>query len=304
MQPTDRFQIGSNTKSFTTVLSLLLQEDGVWSLDDPLSKWLPDQAAKIPNGDKITLRMLGQNNTGIPDYADAVIGEALQGDSLGQATLEQGYTPEELVDIGVQLREPNFAPGEGWEYSTTNFILLAMAAEQATGKSLEQLYQERIFDPLGMENSYLLQGVPEAVDFVRGYYTLKSGEAVDVSNWNGSQGWSGGSIVSTAEDMAKYAEGLASGSVFKDPASLEQLTTFGDGQVGPFSNYGLGVGVWSQEPFAWGHAGQTPGFQSLFAIYPEQDTRVVFFTNSGSCNVYSLPQIVAASPDLFTQELP
>jgi D-alanyl-D-alanine carboxypeptidase len=304
MQPTDRFQIGSNTKSFTTVLSLLLQEDGVWSLDDPLSKWLPDQVAKIPNGDQITLRMLGQNHTGIPDYADAVIGEALQGESLGQDTLEQGYTPEELVDIGVQLREPNFAPGEGWEYSTTNFILLGMAAEAATGKTLDQLYQERIFDPLDMGNSYLLQGVPEVVDFARGYYTLTSGEAVDVSNWNGSQGWAGGSIVSTAEDMAKYTEGLASGSVFKDPASLEQLTAFGDGQLGPFSNYGLGVGTWSQDPFAWGHAGQTPGFQSLFAIYPEQDTQVVFFANSGSCNVYSLPQIVSASPDLFTQELP
>jgi D-alanyl-D-alanine carboxypeptidase len=304
MQTTDRFQIGSNTKSFTTVLSLLLQEDGVWSLDDPLSKWLPDQAAKIKNGDQITLRMLGQNHTGIPDYADAVIGDALKGDTLDQASLEKGYTPEELVDIGVQLREPSFAPGEGWEYSTTNFILLGMAIEAATGKTLDQLYQERIFDPLGMENSYLLQGVPEVVDFARGYYTLPSGEAVDVSNWNGSQGWAGGSIVSTAEDMAKYAAGLASGSVFKDPASLEQLTAFGDGMVGPFSNYGLGVGIWSQEPLAWGHAGQTPGFQSLFAIYPEQDTQVVFFANSGSCNVYSLPQMVSVSPDLFTQKLP
>ncbi len=172
MQPTDAFQIGSNTKSFTTVLSLLLQEDGVWSLDDPLSKWLPEQAAKIPNGDQITLRMLGQNHTGIPDYADAVIGESLAGESLDQEVLEKGYTPEELVDIGVQLREPSFAPGEGWEYSTTNFILLGMAAEAATGKTLDQLYQERIFDPLGMENTYLLNDVPEDGSFVNGYYTL------------------------------------------------------------------------------------------------------------------------------------
>jgi D-alanyl-D-alanine carboxypeptidase len=304
MQPTDAFQIGSNTKSFTTVLALLLQEDGAWSLDDPLSKWLPEQAAKIKDGDKITLRMLGQNHTGIPDYADAVIGDALKADTLDQATLEKGYTPEQLVDIGVQLRAPNFAPGEGWEYSTTNFILLAMAIEKATGKTLEQLYKERIFDPLGMENTYLLNDVPEKGSFVNGYYTLTSGTAADVTNWNGSQGWAGGSIVSTIEDMAKYAAGLASGSVFKNPSSLEQLTAFGDGQVGPFSEYGLGVGTWSQDPFGWGHAGQTPGFQSLFAIYPEKDTQVIFFANSGSCNVYSLPQIVSASPDLFTQKLP
>lgn len=304
MQPTDAFQIGSNTKSFTTVLALLLQEDGVWSLDDPLSKWLPEQAAKIKDGDKITLRMMGQNHTGIPDYADAVIGDALKAETLDQASLEKGYTPEQLVDIGVSLREPSFAPGEGWEYSTTNFILLAMAIEKATGKPLDQLYMERIFEPLGMADSYLLNDVPEKGSFVNGYYTLTGGTAADVTNWNGSQGWAGGSIVSTVEDMAKYAAGLANGTVFKDPASLEQMTAFGDGAVGPFDAYGLGVGRWSQDPFAWGHAGQTPGFQSLFMIYPEQDARVVFFANSGSCNVYSVSNMINISPNLFTQELP
>lgn len=304
IQPTDSFQIGSNTKSFTTVLSLLLQEEGVWSLDDPLSQWLPEQAAKISNGDQITLRMLGQNHTGIPDYADWIIGDALKGESLDQASLEKGITPAEIVDYVVQNLKPSFAPGEGWEYSTTNFILLGMAAEAATGQTLDQLYQERIFAPLGMEATSLLNDVPAEGAFVNGYYTLENGTVVDVTNWNGSQGWAGGSIVSTAEDMAKYAAGLASGSVFADPASLEQLTAFGDGAVGPFSSYGLGVGTWSTEPLAWGHAGQTPGFQSLFAIYPEQDTRVIYFVNSGSCNVYNLTPFINASPDLFTQELP
>ncbi len=305
LQATDRLQIGSNTKSFTTLLALLLQEDGVWSLDDPLSKWLPDQAAKIQNGDKITLRMLGQNHTGLPDYADAVLGSAIEGDTFDQASLEKGYTPEELVDIGLQLKEPAFAPGEGWEYSTTNFILLGMAIEAATGKPLDQLYQERIFDPLGMDDSTLLNGLPEENSFVHGYWTMKDSEVVDVTSWNGSQGWAGGGIVSTAEDMAKYAAALASGSIFSDPASLEQMIAFGDGVVGGFDGYGLGVGRWSREPFAWGHAGQTPGFQSLFAIYPELDARVVFLTNSGSCHIgLYFMNILNASPDLFTQELP
>jgi CubicO group peptidase (beta-lactamase class C family) len=102
----------------------------------------------------------------------------------------------------------------------------------------------------------------------------------------------------------KYAKGLSDGSVFKDPSSLEQMTAFGDGQIAAFSGYGLGVGIWSQDPFGWGHAGQTPGFQSLFAIYPEKDTQVIFFANSGTCGVSSIPQMISASPDLFTQELP
>jgi len=180
-----------------------------------------------------------------------------------------------------------------------------MAIEAATGKPLDQLYQERIFEPLGMEKSYLLMGIPDQGSIAHGYWTMKNGEVVDVTSWNGSQGWAGGGIVSTAEDMAKYAAGLASGSVFSDPASLEQMTAFGDGTVAGFDGYGLGVGRWSSEPFAWGHAGQTPGFQSLFVIFPEQDTRVIFFVNSGSCHIgLYFMNILYSSPDLFTQLMP
>jgi D-alanyl-D-alanine carboxypeptidase len=295
----DAFEIGSNTKSFTTVLALQLQEEGVWSLDDPLIKYLPVQAAKLPYGDQVTLRQLAQNNSGIADYADPLMGGAIQND-----TIEKGYTPEELVDYVVQNLQPSFEPGQDWEYSTTNFILLGMAAETVTGKSLGELYQERIFQPLEMTKSFLLEGVPGKGQIVQGYYTDESGKVKNVTAWNGSQGWAGGSIVSTAEDMAKYAAGLSSGAVFKDPASLEQLLAFGDGVVAFFDGYGLGVGRFSREPFAWGHAGQTPGFQTLWAVYPDQDSRVVFLTNSGSCNVVALVSILNASPDLFTQELP
>jgi D-alanyl-D-alanine carboxypeptidase len=156
---------------------------------------------------------------------------------------------------------------------------------------------------LEMTNSFLLEGVPQKGQIVQGYYTL-NGEVKNVTAWNGSQGWAGGGIVSTAEDMAKYAAGLSSGALFKDPASLEQYLAFGDGFVAIFDGYGLGVGRWLREPLAWGHAGQTPGFQTLWAVFPEQNSRVVFLTNSGSCKVASLIPILTASPALFTQELP
>ena len=295
----DAFEIGSNTKSFTTVLTLLLQEDGIWSLDDPLAKWLPEQAAKLPYGDKVTLRQLAQNNSGIPDYANPIIGSSIRDD-----TIEQGYKPEELVDYVVKNLKPSFEPGQGWEYSTTNFVLLGMAIESATGKSLGDLYQERIFDTLGMKDSFLLEGVPEDGQIVQGYYTIEPGNVKKVTNWNGSQGWAGGGIISTAEDMAKYTVGLYSGVLFSDPESLKQFLAFGDGLVADFDGYGLGVGRWSREPLAWGHAGQTPGFQSLWAVYPDLDARVIFLTNSGSCRVNSILPILNASPDLFTQELP
>ncbi len=296
----DTFEIGSNTKSFTTVLALLLQEEGVWSLDDLLQTYLPEQAAKLTYGDEVTLRQLAQNHSGIPDYADPIIGNSILNNDF-----EHGYTPEELVDYAVENLETSFEPGQDWQYSTTNFILLGMAIEAVTGQSLADLYQVRIFDPLEMTNSFLLEGVPEEGQIVDGYYTLDDGEVINVTTWNGSQGWAGGGNVSTAEDMAKYAAGIASGALFQDPASLEQLLDFGDGFVGSFGGYGLGIGRWYEDPEVWGHGGQTPGFQTMWGVYPEQESRVIFLTNSGSCNVASvvLP-IMNASPDLFTQEMP
>lgn len=298
MQSDDRFEIGSNTKSFTVVLGLQLQEEGVWSLDDPLSKWLPDEAARIPNGEEITLRHLASNTSGVWDYADPLIGTLIEegGD------LEQAYTPDELIDYVVENGAPSFAPGEGAEYSSTNFVLLGEAIEAATGEVIADLYKDRIFDPLGMENSSLLEGVPEDGAIVNGYYTLPSGEVLNTTDENGSQMWAAGGIISTAEDMAKYAAALSAGMLFTDIDSFVQMTTFGDELVPPFLAYGLGVGKFSEEPLAWGHGGQTAGFQTLFAILPSSLTNVVLLTNSASCSVVGLMAIIQASPALLPTE--
>lgn len=295
----DAFEIGSNTKSFTVVLALQLQEQGVWSLDDPLQTYLPEQAAKFEYGNTVTLRQLAQNRSGIPDYANPIIGAAIEDDNLGQA-----YTPEELVDFAAANLPTSFPPGEGSEYSTTNFVLLGMAAEAVTGQSLAMLYQEGIFDPLEMTDSFLLEGVPEVGQIIQGYYTMPDGTVKNVTGWNGSQGWAGGGIVSTAADMAKYAAGLANATLFQDPATLQQMLAFDDGMAIYAGGYGLGVGQKTTDPMSWGHDGQTPGFQTSWAVYPEQDVRVIFLTNSGSCHVSYLLDILNASPDLFTQALP
>ncbi|MCB9149297.1 MAG: serine hydrolase [Caldilineaceae bacterium] len=218
MQVDDRFEIGSNSKSFTAVLALQLQEEGVWSLADPLIQWLPDVAARIPHGDAITLRHLASNTSGVWDYANPLIGSSIENN-----TLEQGYTPQELIDYVVANGAPDFAPGQGGAYSSTNFVLLGMAIEAATGQSLADLYQRKIFAPLAMVDSALLEGVPAAGQIVDGYYTPPSGALMNTTRWNGSQGWAAGGIISTAADMAAYAKALDSGQLFHDPDSSAAL---------------------------------------------------------------------------------
>jgi amidase len=294
VQVDDRFEIGSNTKAFTVILALQLQEAGILSLDDPLSKWLPELAARIPNGQKVTLRQMAGNTSGIWDYADPLFQPLI--DANDQEGLAQSYTPQALVEYAIANGKPDFAPGEGWHYSSTNFILLGMVVEAATGQSLAELYQERIFDPLEMKSTSYLEGAPKPGSIVDGYYKTPKGELANMTNWNATQGGAAGAIVSTAEDVSRFASGLVGGKLLKD-ASMQEMFDFRElGYAeggGIFSGYGLGLISFEAPYQAYGHAGQTPGFQSIWFFAPEANATLVLLTNSGSCRVTLLPSTLA-----------
>src|SRR3954454_18031635 len=138
--PDDHFRIGSNTKTFTGTVILQLVDEGKLGLDDPVSKYQPE----VPNGENITIRQLLDMTSGLYNYSeDKDFNETLDTEP------DKVWTPEEVVEIGFK-NEPYFAPGEGFHYSNTNTVLLGMIVEQLTGKSLEQEFQERLFEPLGM----------------------------------------------------------------------------------------------------------------------------------------------------------
>ena len=282
MQVDDRLEIGSNTKSFTIAVLMQLQEEGLLSFDDLLSDWLPELAAQIPNGDQITLRQLAAHTSGIWDYGDPIIGEAAN----DPEKLEQGYTPEELVQYAIDNGTPDFAPGEGWKYSNTGYILLGMIAEKASGQSLGELFQERIFDPLGLETAVFINGVPEAGSITDGYWWKKDGTRLNTTNWNVSQGWAAGANAMTAADLATYGKALAAGELFQDPDSLAQMLAFDDRAMNAGgAPFGLGLIDFGNGTF--GHEGQTAGFQSLWYTNPEEGITVVGLTNSAAYSAYS-----------------
>jgi len=294
MQVTDALEIGSITKSFTAAVGLQLQEEGVLSLDDPLAQWLPEMAAQVPNGEQMSLRQLANHTSGIWDYGDPILEAGLSDASKRR----QAFAPEEIIAYAVENGNPQFDPGEDGAYSNTNYILLGMALEAASGQSMAELYQTRIFTPLGMANTVLLAGVPEEGQLAQGYFTVDNEdvELVNATDWNASQAWTAGAIVSTVEDMALYTEALASGALFSDPDSLAQMTAFQEVdplKFGLMTGYGLGVGVIPLEAAeAWGHTGGTPGYASLIMTIPEKDTRIVYLTNSSNCNVALMPSAI------------
>ena len=292
MQAGDHLQIGSNTKSMTVVLLMQLVEEGLLSLDDPLSKWLPEQAAMLPNGDQITIRQMAQHTAGLWDYADSIIG----GGAADPAKLEQGYTPAELVQYAADNGTPYFAPGEEgqWKYSNTGYILLGMIIEKVTGEKLGDLMQKRIFDPLGMESAVLIEGVPQEGEITtHGYYWTEDGQRVDTTEWNASQGWAAGAAAMTATDLATYAKALAAGELFQNPETLKEMLVFDPSAkfVVGFS-YGLGLGDFAGDGSVWGHAGQTLGFQSLWYTNPEKGMQVVGLTNSATYEAYAFLNVI------------
>ncbi|MCA9886606.1 MAG: beta-lactamase family protein, partial [Anaerolineae bacterium] len=159
------YQIGSNTKMMTSAIIFQLQEEGVLSTADLLSKWLPDLAAQLPNGDTITIDMLLTHTSGLHDYFDlpTADGTSIEDGATDKAMLTRAFTPEELVQVVADSGLSEFEPGaEGrWSYSNTGYILLGLIIEKATGKSYEENLNERIIEPLGLEQTYLQTGEPE-----------------------------------------------------------------------------------------------------------------------------------------------
>ncbi|HRX05258.1 MAG TPA: serine hydrolase, partial [Anaerolineae bacterium] len=258
------YQIGSNTKMMTSAIIFQLQEEGVLSTADLLSKWLPDLAAQLPNGDTITIDMLLTHTSGLHDYFDLPTedGTKIEDGATDKAMLTRAFTPEELVQVVADSGLSEFEPGaEGrWSYSNTGYILLGLIIEKASGKSYEENLNERIIEPLGLEQTYLQTGEPEPGALPQAYY--RSPFDFTTGEWNASQGWSAGAVVSTPDDFATFLKALFTGKLFTDPATLDLMkehTAAGVDALGPGAVYAHGM---LDNNGVLGHGGQTLGFQS------------------------------------------
>ncbi|MCB0042035.1 MAG: serine hydrolase [Caldilinea sp.] len=280
------YEIGSNTKLMTSAMILQLQEEGALAIDDPIGKWLPDLAATLPNGDAITIDMLLRHTSGLVDYFDVPgDGGPIAGGTDDKTMLTRAFTPAELVARVAATGESYFtpeAPGQ-FRYSNTGFILLGLIIEQVTGKSYAENLQQRILEPLGLTETYLLAGQPADERLPQAYYTTPFD--FTTGEWNASQGWSAGAVVSTAEEFAMFVKALFSGYFFQDRATVDLMRGHSDASVdalGPGTIYGRGM---LDNNGVLGHGGQTLGFVSDGGYLPENDLTIVMWSNSATSSV-------------------
>lgn len=269
-------RIGSVTKTFTGTLVLQLAQEGLLSLDDPVSNHLDG----VPRGENITIRMLLNMTSGIADYT-----EDPEFDKLVFTKPDLQWSPDELVSIGLDLPR-KFEPGAQFGYSNTNAIMLGLIIEGAAGTTYAEALQTRIFDPLKLGATAVPGqdgGLPSPHAKGLTLQGLPPGQTTpqDATGWNPSWAWSAGELTSTASDMLTYGRALATGQELLDaPAQTERLTF-------PSSRgYGLAVGCID----GWvGHTGEIPGFNTTLFHDTRSDTTVTVLANSdipsGNCTV-------------------
>ncbi len=228
MDPAMSTRIASVTKTFTVTAVLQLVDEGKLALDDPIGDHLPG----VPNGDRITIRHLAGMRSGLPDYAaDSDFSIAYKLDP------SVGWQPDQLLTYAFD-KPVQFEPGERFSYSSTNTILLGQLIEKISGTSLSDYLDRRILAPVGLSGTALPDDATLPEPHMRGY-TTTGGNFVETTAWNPIWGWAAGGIVSTVDDLGRWIQAIANGSLL----SVETQQARMDFQPTDDPTFGYGLGL-------------------------------------------------------------
>jgi D-alanyl-D-alanine carboxypeptidase len=278
MRVSDRSRIGGITKSFTATVVLQLVGEDKLALEDTVGKWLP---GVISNGDAISIRQLLNHTSGIYNYSadEAVLAPYLQGD------LTHAFDPRTGVQVAAD-HGPVFAPGSQLSYSNTNYLLLAMIIEAATGNSFAAELRARIFTPLGLRNTTYATTSEIAGSHTHGYIFLEEGP-YDVTPWSPTLFGASGAILTNADDLARFYRALLQGRLLQ-PEQLKAMQTIDPVATGGVPDAGILGGGWGlgllREKFpcrtAWGHDAENPGYMTAAWNSKDGNRQVVVIVNS------------------------
>ncbi len=286
----DYWRIASNTKTMTATVVLQLVQEGKIELEDPLSKYVEG----FPNGDQISIGQLLEMRSGLYSYTF---------DPAFNATLDDDprhvYTPDELLAI-ARPQPAQFAPGTEFDYSNTNYVLLGVIIEQLTEKPIAEVFEDRIFEPLGLDDtSYPAADDPDIPrPHAQGYQFGTNVETLDTyalppdqvpaaldgslapiesTILNHSAFFTAGAVISKLPDMADYVEAMVGGKLLDERTQEVRIGSVQPMAAGAPGGYGYGLIEFKPELF--GHDGQTPGFSSVIAYDPQRDITIVVATN-------------------------
>ena len=253
MRAENHFKIASLTKTFTATVLLQLVSEGKLSLNDSVQQRLP---GIVPNGRKITIRQLLNHTSGLYDFE--IDPRYLKPYLAGN--FAHYWSPRQLVEFGVS-HTPLFAPGRGYSYSNTNYVVAQLIIERVTGRTIGAEFERRIFAPLHLrQTSYPTKpGLPSP--YAHGYMLLGQPPLTDVTGLSPSMAPGSGGIVSTVDDLATFYRALLSGRLL-EPAQMREMKSIVSERTGkPTAGPGMGLGI-GRTPRCggWGHSAELPGY--------------------------------------------
>ncbi|HEY7589376.1 MAG TPA: serine hydrolase domain-containing protein [Candidatus Limnocylindrales bacterium] len=278
--PDTEFAIASISKTFVAALILQLSAEGRIGLSDAASDYLPDQKGL----EGITIRMLLNHTSGLHDYfLNPKIDRALRSEP------SRGWSPTRTLGY---VGKPYFAPGTGWHYSNTNYLLLGLIAERLDRRPLAVQLRTRFFDPLKLDGAYYQVAERPRGPTAHGYRFDGVGKRrppIDLSDNTGimpfksvvTAAGGAGSVAATARDVARWARALYGGEVLDGSELALMLSGVEPSEDYPVGvPYGMGVQVIDIEGHrTYGHSGRLLGFRGVVRHVPANDVTIAVLTN-------------------------
>lgn len=247
------FKIASISKLYIAAATAMLASDGQLDLDRTLSAYLPEYRTSIANADRITLRMLVQHRSGIPDWVDDP-----------EFPWETSFDDVDQY-LQLVLNDPaDFEPGSQYDYSNTNYLLIGKILDNTLGYDHQRYIRERILQPLGLNHTFGLLVEADLDKVMSGYH---SGNDSDLKWFENV--CPGGSMVATAEDVGIFLRALNDGSLFTDNERAIYSSLYG-----------------------YEHTGEWPGYSSIAKYHKDIDAVVIEFFNSTGGNSWLTGEIV------------
>ena len=283
MESCHKMMIGSISKVFTAVMIFSLQDEGLLSIEDPLSKWIAEEIVnELENADQVSLKQLLNHTSGLADYNNTQFNL----DATNRPFMK--LSQEEKLEYAYG-ESATHAPGTDYAYSNTNFVLLGMAAEAATGKSQASILQEYIFSPLNLTSAaYGTQEEPLPSGVVRPYVSIQEGTYFDSKHLEVADANTGdGGVALHMQDLRTFAEGLFGGKLLSEEA-FDQMTTSTIGRSKDEQDYedftsestGLGIDIYQTSyGEAYGHTGGIFGFNAYLLHFPERNSTLAIAYN-------------------------
>lgn len=286
MQPCHINKLGSITKMMMGALVWQLVQDGTLKIDDPISKYIPEVAAKVTNGDDITLAMLINHTAGVYDVA-----RDLNYNLAVINGMARSWTAEEVASY-FEGKPANNLPGEAARYSNSHTLLVSMVVDAATGRDHADLLKERFFDPLGMNNTvyYDYESDFPLPNLAQGYLDFNNdgGDIQNISNLNPGNGNGFTGVYSTVTDLYRFMNALLREKILTTAENLDLILGnfryVGDGHFG-YSIAGIhdeNRDLFEENVHAYGHGGGDIGFSANLNYFPHNNTIFAATYNYGT----------------------